>query len=145
MRKRGFGNFARAVSRLPTGHRRLEDGQHVRIGGRVWEAMTGGGHTPEHTCLVDHHNGVIIAGDQILPRITSNVSIMDSEPDADPLGEWLDSIAKFRASCLRHAGAACAWLRPFAGVHVRLDKLAEGITNGLTSWRKRCGKTDARG
>jgi glyoxylase-like metal-dependent hydrolase (beta-lactamase superfamily II) len=117
MRKRGFGGFARAVSQLPTGHRRLEDGQHVRIGGRVWEAMTGGGHTPEHTCLIDHHNGVIIAGDQILPRITSNVSIMDSEPDADPLGEWLDSIAKFRRKLPGDM------LVLAEGHHDRLDKL----------------------
>ena len=126
MRKRGFGGFARAVSQLPTGHRRLEDGQHVRIGGRVWEAMTGGGHTPEHTCLIDHHNGVIIAGDQILPRITSNVSIMDSEPDADPLGEWLDSIAKFRRKLPGDMLVLPAHGSPFRGVQVRLDKLAEG-------------------
>jgi glyoxylase-like metal-dependent hydrolase (beta-lactamase superfamily II) len=125
-RQLGFGNFARAVSQLPTGHQRLDDGQHVRIGGRVWEVMTGGGHTPEHACLVDHHNGAIIAGDQILPRITSNVSIMDSEPDADPLGEWLDSIAKFRRKLPADMLVLPAHGSPFRGVHTRLDKLAEG-------------------
>ncbi|MGB5021401.1 MBL fold metallo-hydrolase [Sphingorhabdus sp.] len=122
----GFGNFARAVSRLPAGHRRLEDGQHVRVGGRVWQVMTGGGHTPEHSCLVDHHNGVIIAGDQILPRITSNISIMDSEPDSDPLGEWLASIAKFRAALPADMLVLPAHGFPFRGLHVRLDNLADG-------------------
>ncbi len=126
LRKRGFGSFARAVSQLPTGHRRLDEGQHVRIGGRVWQVLTGGGHTPEHACLVDHHNGVIIAGDQILPRITSNVSIMDSEPDADPLGEWLDSIAKFRRALPADMLVLPAHGEPFRGVHIRLDKLADG-------------------
>jgi glyoxylase-like metal-dependent hydrolase (beta-lactamase superfamily II) len=131
MRQRGFGSFAKAVSQLPTGHRRLDEGQHVRIGGRVWEVMTGGGHTPEHACLVDHHNGAIIAGDQILPRITSNVSIMDSEPDADPLGEWLASIAKFRAKLPHDMLVLPAHGEPFRGVHVRLDKLAEGHIDRL--------------
>jgi glyoxylase-like metal-dependent hydrolase (beta-lactamase superfamily II) len=93
MRAGGWGNFARAVSRLPTGHVRMDDGQVIRIGARDWTVLTGGGHTPEHVSLVDFANGVIIAGDQILPRITSNVSMMDSEPEADPLGEWLAGLA----------------------------------------------------
>ncbi len=131
MPQRGFGNFAKAVSLLPTGHRRLDDGAHIRVGGRVWQVMTGGGHTPEHACLVDHHNGVIIAGDQILPRITSNVSIMDSEPDADPLGEWLDSIAKFRRALPADMLVLPAHGEPFRGVHVRLDKLADGHNDRL--------------
>ena len=64
--------------------------------------------------------------DQILPRITSNVSIMDSEPDADPLGEWLDSIAKFRRKLPGDMLVLPAHGSPFRGVQVRLDKLAEG-------------------
>ena len=126
MRGGGWGNFARAVSRLPSGHHRLDDGAVVRVGNRNWHILTGGGHTPEHACMIDHQNGVIIAGDQILPRITSNVSIMDSEPDADPLAEWLASIAKFRAALPDDMLVLPAHGFPFKGVHVRLDKLASG-------------------
>jgi glyoxylase-like metal-dependent hydrolase (beta-lactamase superfamily II) len=126
VRKRGWGGFARAVSRLPTGHVRMDDGQVIRVGRRDWTVMTGGGHTPEHACLVDFNNGMIIAGDQILPRITSNVSVMDSEPNADPLGEWLDSIAKFRAALPADMLVLPAHGEPFTGVHVRLDRLASG-------------------
>ena len=126
MRKGGWGNFARAVSRLPSGHHRLDDGAVVRVGHRDWQIMTGGGHTPEHACMVDHQNGVIIAGDQILPRITSNVSIMDSEPDANPLAEWLASIAKFRAALPEDMLVLPAHGFPFKGIHARLDRLAEG-------------------
>jgi glyoxylase-like metal-dependent hydrolase (beta-lactamase superfamily II) len=125
-RKQGWGNFARAVSKLPPGHHRLEDGKNVRVGQRVWQMLTGGGHTPEHTCMVDHHNGVIIAGDQILPRITSNVSMRDNEPEADPLGEWLSSIAKFREALAPDMLVLPAHGEPFHGVHTRLDKLATG-------------------
>jgi glyoxylase-like metal-dependent hydrolase (beta-lactamase superfamily II) len=126
VRKRGWGGFARAVSRLPTGHARMDDGQVIRVGQRDWTVMTGGGHTPEHACLVDFNNGMIIAGDQILPRITSNVSVMDSEPNADPLGEWLDSIKKFRAALPADMLVLPAHGEPFTGVHVRLDRLASG-------------------
>ena len=126
VRKRGWGGFAKAVSRLPTGHVRMDDGQVIRVGQRDWTVMTGGGHTPEHACLVDFDNGMIIAGDQILPRITSNVSVMDSEPTADPLGEWLDSITKFRAALPADMLVLPAHGEPFTGVHVRLDKLASG-------------------
>lgn len=126
MRARGWGNFARMVAPLPVSHVRLDEGASVAIGDRRWTVMTGGGHTPEHACLVDHDAEVIIAGDQILPRITSNVSLMTSEPTADPLGEWLDSIAKFRAALTGRELVLPAHGLPFTGVHSRLDVLAEG-------------------
>ncbi len=141
----GWGNFARAVSRLPSGHRRLDDGQVVRIGHRDWHVLTGGGHTPEHACLVDHSNGVIIAGDQILPRITSNVSMMDIEPDADPLGEWLASIAKFRAALPDDMLVLPAHGEPFKGVHVRLDRLADGHHERLDELAEALKTTEMRG
>jgi glyoxylase-like metal-dependent hydrolase (beta-lactamase superfamily II) len=126
MRTAGWGNFARAVSRLPTHHIRMDDGDVVRVGKRDWTVLTGGGHTPEHACMVDYHNGVIIAGDQILPRITSNVSIMDIEPEANPLAEWLASIEKFKAALPDDMLVLPAHGFPFKGVMQRLEKLAEG-------------------
>jgi glyoxylase-like metal-dependent hydrolase (beta-lactamase superfamily II) len=130
-RQQGWGNFAKAVSRLPTGHRRLDDGQHIRVGNRNWHILTGGGHTPEHACMVDHYNGVIIAGDQILPRITSNISYRDNEPDADPLGEWLAAIAKFRNALPSDMLVLPAHGSPFQGIHARLDYLAAGHLHRL--------------
>jgi glyoxylase-like metal-dependent hydrolase (beta-lactamase superfamily II) len=106
--------------------------------------MTGGGHTPEHACMVDYHNGVIIAGDQILPRITSNVSIMDSEPDADPLAEWLASIAKFRAVLPEDMLVLPAHGFPFKGVHARLDKLASGHHEQLDRLEEALRHTEMR-
>lgn len=122
----GWGNFARAVSRLPSGHVRMDDGDRIHIGTREWQVATGGGHTPEHACLIDFHNGVVIAGDQILPRITSNVSISDSEPDANPLAEWLAAIDKFRTLMPDDMLVLPAHGYPFKGVIARLDRLAEG-------------------
>ncbi|NJM49811.1 MAG: MBL fold metallo-hydrolase [Sphingomonadales bacterium] len=126
LRAQGWGNFARAVSRLPTGHIRMDDGDVIRVGRRNWTVMTGGGHTPEHACMIDYSNGVMIAGDQILPRITSNVSIMDSEPEANPLAEWLASIDKFKAALPDDMLVLPAHGLPFKGVIARLERLAAG-------------------
>lgn len=144
VRKRGWGGFAKAVSRLPTGHVRMDDGQVIRVGQRDWTVMTGGGHTPEHACLVDFDNGMIIAGDQILPRITSNVSVMDSEPTADPLGEWLESMKKFREALPADMLVLPAHGEPFTGVHVRLDKLASGHHERLDKLESALRQTEMR-
>jgi hypothetical protein len=52
---------------------------------------------------------LLISGDQVLPRISSNVSIHPTEPDADPMREWLESLAKLKREVPgRRAGAAIA-------------------------------------
>ena len=127
-RARGWGNFARIVSPPPVGHVRLSEGDTIRIGARDWTIWIGSGHTPEHACLVS--DDVMIAGDQVLPRITSNVSVSITEPEGDPLGEWIASIDKFRAlpeSLL----ILPAHGEPFRGLHARLDRLEEGHQTSL--------------
>lgn len=122
-RAAGWSRFARSVARLPLGYRRMEDGDTLAIGDTHWRVVVGSGHSPEHACLLDEARGILIAGDQVLPRISSNVSLGVSEPDADPLGEWLDSIARFRrlpADLLVLPGHG----DPFRGLHPRLDALA---------------------
>jgi glyoxylase-like metal-dependent hydrolase (beta-lactamase superfamily II) len=122
---KGWGRFAAMVSPMPVAMIRLQDGDRLEIGARSWRIVIGSGHSPEHACLVDDQGGLMIAGDQVLPRITSNVSLSLSEPEADPLGEWLASIAKLKTLpgdllVLPSHG------EPFTGLHARLDALAEG-------------------
>ena len=122
---KGWGRFASVVSPIPVAHVRMQDGDRIAIGARSWRVVVGSGHSPEHACLVDDEGKFLIAGDQVLPRITSNVSLGLSEPEADPLGEWLASIAKLRQLpddllVLPSHG------EPFTGLHARLDALAAG-------------------
>ncbi|MEP6784323.1 MAG: MBL fold metallo-hydrolase [Sphingomonadales bacterium] len=130
MKARGWGNFAKMVSDLPVGHVRMIEGDVIRIGGRDWTVWVGSGHTPEHVCLVDFANKAMIAGDQVLPRITSNVSVTITEPEGDPLGEWLASIEKFRA-LPDDLLVLPAHGEPFYGLHARLDRLEEGHRTSL--------------
>ena len=127
---KGWGRFASIVSPMPVAMVRLQDGDQVRIGARTWRVVVGSGHSPEHACLVDDAGKLMIAGDQVLPRITSNVSLSLSEPEADPLGEWLDSIARLKLLpddllVLPSHG------EPFTGLHARLDALAGGHAGRL--------------
>ena len=121
-RGRGWSGFRRITTPLPLGYVRIADGDTLTTANRDWRVVTGSGHSPEHACLLDEERGVLIAGDQVLPRISSNISLGVTEPEADPLGEWLDSIAKFKqlpADLLVLPGHG----DPFTGLHVRLDAL----------------------
>ncbi len=130
VRAKGWGNFARIVAELPVGHVRIREGDAIRVGARDWKVWVGSGHTPEHVCLIDDAGDLMIAGDQVLPRITSNVSVSISEPEGDPLGDWMASIAKFRAlpdTLL----VLPAHGEPFRGLHARLDRLETGHVESL--------------
>ena len=119
----GFSRMARALSPLPLGYRRLVEGETIVIGDRSWEVVVGSGHSVEHACLLDREGGILISGDQLLPRISSNVSLGVTEPDSDPLGEWLASLAKLQTlpeGLLAIPGHG----EPFRGTHDRARALA---------------------
>lgn len=140
---RGWGNFRKIVADMPVGHTRMREGDVICIGTREWTVHIGSGHTPEHVCLIDSSGELMIAGDQVLPRITSNVSVSITEPVADPLGDWLASIEKFRAipdSVL----VLPAHGEPFKGLHARLDRLEEGHRVSLDRLHARLAETPRR-
>jgi glyoxylase-like metal-dependent hydrolase (beta-lactamase superfamily II) len=124
--RREFGQFGRAVSPMPTGYVRMREGDRLKIGGQDWRVVIGEGHSPEHACLWREADGVVLGGDQILPRISSNVSVWPTEPAADPLGDWLDSLERMKG-ILPHDGLILpSHGEPFFGVHTRLDALIRG-------------------
>jgi glyoxylase-like metal-dependent hydrolase (beta-lactamase superfamily II) len=126
-----FGGFGKIVSRLPDSYRRLVDGEVIDIGGRDWRVVTGCGHSPEHACLHQADLKVLISGDQVLPRISSNVSVFPTEPDGDPLSDWLQSCAKLRAALPDDTLVLPAHNEPFLGLHKRLDDLVDNHETAL--------------
>lgn len=74
----------------------LKEGQVLTIGDKHWEVITGNGHSPEHACLFNRTDDVLISGDQSLPRISSNVSVFPGSNVIDPLGDWISSCEKLR-------------------------------------------------
>ena len=108
----------------PTSFRRLRDNDLLQIGERRWRVVMGAGHSPEHACLYSEDDQLLLAGDQILPRITSSVTVSVTEPEANPLGEWLASLRRFR-SLPDSVLVLPAHERPFHGLHHRLNQLQQ--------------------
>lgn len=77
--------------------RRLQEAQVLRIGARRWRVVIGAGHSPEHACLYCEEERILIAGDQLLPGISSNVQVTSAEPEGDPLQQWFDSLDRLDA------------------------------------------------
>ncbi|MBL8330292.1 MAG: MBL fold metallo-hydrolase [Rubrivivax sp.] len=135
-----FGGFGKYIHALPDSLRRIVDGDRLTIGSHGWRVIVGRGHSPEHACLVCDELGVMISGDQVLPRISSNVSVHPTEPDADPLGEWLASLQRLRAELPDSLLVLPAHGEPFRGLHARLDRLAQGHAKGLARLLQRLGE-----
>lgn len=130
--RRGWGQFGRAVSRLPAGFERIAEGDVLSIGGREWRVVVGEGHSPEHACLWREDDGVFLSGDQILPKISSIVSVFATEPLADPLGDWLRSLERLKARLPDELLVLPAHGEPFQGVQTRLSALLRGHETALT-------------
>ena len=110
---------------IPTSYVRLQDGEEIFIGQNAWKVITGTGHSPEHVCLFSDDLKILIAGDQVLPVITSNVSVSPTEPLGDPLTGWIDSHNKFLKKLADDLLVLPAHNQPFFGLHARLKELIQ--------------------
>ncbi|MGH6647762.1 MBL fold metallo-hydrolase [Aquabacterium sp.] len=116
--------FSAMVPDMPSAFHRLQDGMTVTIGGHPWSCHVGHGHAPEHIALHCPELGVLISGDMVLPRISTNVSVYDAEPEANSLTLFLASLDRMRrlpedTLVLPSHG------KPFKGLHTRIDQLHE--------------------
>jgi glyoxylase-like metal-dependent hydrolase (beta-lactamase superfamily II) len=123
VRGRG-GYYASMVPAVPRQYRRLMDAQVLRIGANDWRCHAGYGHAPEHISLHCPVLGVLISGDMVLPRISTNISVIDLEPEADPLPLFLASIARMR-SLPEDTLVLPSHGRPFTGLHERVNQLTQ--------------------
>lgn len=121
----GYNSLQNIITRPPSSYRRIRDGETLTIDGRDWRLISGSGHSPEHIALHCPSLGVLISGDQILPRISSNVSVGPTEPAANPLADWLDSLERFK-TLPADTLVLPAHNEPFRGLHDRLDGLIDG-------------------
>jgi glyoxylase-like metal-dependent hydrolase (beta-lactamase superfamily II) len=110
------------VPAVPQAYRRMQNGEVIRIGGHGWRVITGYGHSPEHVSLYCEALGLLIAGDMILPRISTNVSVFAIEPEANPVQLYLDSLV---ASLELPAATLVlpSHGKPFRGLHTRIEQL----------------------
>jgi glyoxylase-like metal-dependent hydrolase (beta-lactamase superfamily II) len=116
-------SYLKMTTGLPDAFELLAAGRSIRIGGRAFEVMTGGGHAPEQAMLLCRADGVFLAADQVLARISPNISVWPTEPEADPLAEYRASLAALRASVPDDVLTLPAHNLPFYGLHQRIAAL----------------------
>ena len=133
-----FGSFGRVVAPLPNAFNRLHHEYSVHINGSEWQVITGHGHSPEHACLFNREQNVLISGDQILPTISPNVSVYPTEPGANPLKGWFESLKRMKKRLPEDVLVLPAHGRPFRGVQVRLDELIHEHETGLVELQEAC-------
>jgi len=114
--------YRNLVPALPPRFARLMDGAIITIGGLTWRCIAGYGHSPEHMALYCERINVLIGGDMMLPRISTNVSVYETEPEADSLMLFLDSIDRF-LSLPEDVLVLPSHGRPFRGLHTRVHQL----------------------
>ena len=129
------------VPAVPPAYTRLQDGQRVSIGGpgsaRSWRVITGFGHSPEHVSLYAEEGHILISGDMVLPRISTNVSVFAVEPDGNPLTQYLESLAKF-ADLPEDTLVLPSHGKPFRGLHTRIEQLRKHHAERLEEVRLAC-------
>ena len=135
--------YRRGVPSIPGTYRRMMDGDRIAIGGHDWQVITVFGHAPEHAALYCASRNVLISGDQVLPRITTNVGVWGNQPESNPLALFLSSLGKF-SHLPGDALVLPSHDRVFTGLHARiaqlhahhderLARLLEGC-NGITAF-----------
>lgn len=121
LRERGRKYYRSLVPALPPWVRRIHPDEPVRIGERSFRVVIGTGHSPEHVALYSEDGGqaLLVSGDMVLPRISTNVSVFEIEPEANPLEWYLASLRRF-AGCAADTLVLPSHGRPFRRLHVRL-------------------------
>jgi len=123
----------------PTLERAPADGDVVEAGRGRWQVIETGGHCRGHLCLHDAERSLLVSGDQVLPTISPNVSVLSSAPDADPLRDFLASLARLR-SCAPSTLVLPSHGRPFRGLHARLADLEAHHHQQLEALRTHCAE-----
>ena len=124
-------NFADSVHPIPLGFKRISDGDVLTMGGRDWDVRFGHGHAPDHATFWAQDGDIVITGDQIIPGISSNLGVYPTEPDADPVGEWLASCERLLAHANGRQLALPGHKLPFTGVPARLSQLIDNHHGAL--------------
>lgn len=124
-------NFSDVVTALPLGFRRIKEGDNVSAAGRNWQVRIGNGHAPEHATLWSDDGEVVIGGDQLLPSISPNIGVYATEPEADPVADWLESCERLIPFSTDKQLVLPGHKLPFTGLPVRLHQLIDNHHGGL--------------
>jgi glyoxylase-like metal-dependent hydrolase (beta-lactamase superfamily II) len=131
------GYYSGLVPAVPDSYHRIMDGDVIRIGGRDWRCISGYGHAPEHIALYCEDLNTLISGDMVLPRISTNVSVFDLEPEGNPLKLFLTSIKRY-LDLPADTLVLPSHGKPFTGMHQRIAQLQNHHADRLAEVMQAC-------
>ena len=124
-------NFADTVWPIPLGYSRIKQDDLLQIGGRDWRVHIGNGHAPEHATLWSETDNLVLAGDQVLSSISPNIGLYATEPEADPVGDWLEACNRLAGLAEERHLVLGGHKLPFSGLPLRLRQLIENHHGAL--------------
>ena len=124
-------NFADTVHPIPLGFHRIKEGDEITMGGRTWDIRIGNGHAPEHATFWSRNDDIVISGDQIISAISPNLGVYATEPDADPVGEWLEACERLNQYSKPTHLVLAGHKLPFLGLPHRMQQLIENHHHAL--------------
>ncbi len=124
-------NFCDGVAPLPLGFRRIGEGDTVEMGGRRWTVRIGHGHAPEHATFWSDDGDLVIGGDQLLPSISPNLGVYATEPEADPVGDWIESCERLGAFATERQLVLPGHKLPYTGLPTRMRQLEDNHHGAL--------------
>lgn len=124
-------NFVDVVAPLPLGYNRIAEGDILTMGGRRWQVRIGHGHAPDHATFWSLDDNLVIGGDQLLPGISANLGVYPTEPDADPVAEWLESCARLLPHARPDHLVLPGHKLPFTGLPLRLNQMIDNHVGAL--------------
>ncbi|RYH10568.1 MBL fold metallo-hydrolase [Tropicimonas sp. IMCC6043] len=124
-------NFADVVWPMPLGFTRLAEGEVIRMAGRDWDIRIGDGHAAEHATFWSRDDALVLGGDQLLPSISPNLGVYPTEPEADPVGAWIESCTRLSAFAREDQLVLPGHKLPFTGLPARMEQLIENHHSAL--------------
>ncbi len=124
-------NYADIVADMPLGFKRIKEGSRIHFGGRDWDVRIGNGHAPEHATLWSTDGELVIGGDQLLATISPNLGVYATEPDADPVGDWLEANERLKQYATPNQLVLPGHKLPFTGLPTRMRQLIDNHHSAL--------------
>ncbi|MCK0126164.1 MBL fold metallo-hydrolase [Gelidibacter sp. F2691] len=124
-------NYADIVADMPLGFKRIKEGSRIHFGGRDWDVHIGNGHAPEHATLWSTDGEVVIGGDQLLATISPNLGVYATEPEADPVGDWLEANERLKKYATPDQLVLPGHKLPFTGLPTRMRQLIDNHHSAL--------------
>ena len=129
-------NFADVVAKMPLGFTRIDEGDAIEAGGRIWRVRIGHGHAPGHATLWSESDDLVLGGDQLLPSISPNLGVYATEPEADPVADWIESCQRLVTFARDDHLVLPGHRLPYRGLAPRLRQLEHNHHGALDRLRR---------